>query len=73
MTANDKLKRRVGALPFLLLGVLMLSGCIEQEVEQNLHEPGEYKGKQDPFLQVSGSPEFAAKLEQRLNQVQTDR
>jgi len=69
MAVNTKLKQR----PWLLLGALLLSGCIEQEIEQNLHQPGEYKGKQDPFLEVSGSQEFASKLEQRLQQVQTDR
>ena len=73
MMATKLLKRRIGVLPVIILGTLLMSGCIEQEIEQNLHEPGEYKGKTDPFLKMSGTQEFTDKLEQRLQQVQTDR
>lgn len=59
--------------PLLVLGLFLLSGCIEQEIEQSLHQPGEYKGARDPLLDVSGTSDFTAKLEQRMNQVQTDR
>ena len=64
---------RNGRVIAWLLASLLLTGCIEEEIDKQLHEPGVYKGKPDPLLEMSGSQEFAAKLEQRLNQVQTDR
>lgn len=70
MTAG---KTKNGRVLACLLASFLLAGCIEKEIEQQLHEPGVYKGKPDPLMEMSGSQEFAAKLEQRLNQVQTDR
>ena len=51
---------------------LLLSGCIQKELDQ-LHQPGEYIGKQDPLLATAGGQELTAQLQQRLQQVQTDR
>jgi hypothetical protein len=70
MAAKTTLKRCALAL---VLSPLLLTGCLQEEIEKNLHQPGEYKGKQDPFLEISGTPELTSKLEQRLQQVQTDR
>ena len=50
----------------------LLSGCTNSTTVE-LHEPGEYKGKTDPLLQVSGRPEHEAQLRDRLRAVQTDR
>ena len=34
MMATKLLKRRIGVLPVVILGTLLMSGCIEQEIEQ---------------------------------------
>ena len=72
MTTGKRRNGQVRAWLAIFLS-MVLTGCIHEEIEQQLHEPGVYKGKPDPLLEKSGSQEFAAKLEQRLNQVQTDR
>jgi hypothetical protein len=38
-----------------------------------LHEPGEYKGQDDPFLEKAADPEHQQQLQQRLARGQTDR
>ena len=51
---------------------LLLAGCSEPPTIE-IHEPGVYKGKTDPLLSRSGTPELEAQLRERLTQVQTDR
>lgn len=64
---------QLGRWLLTLLMVFALSGCFEEKIQQELHEPGVYKGKPDPLLQKSGTQAFTAQLEHRLKQVQTDR
>ena len=56
----------IGALP-------ILSGCDSEQVTVEMHEPGVYKGAQDPLMDLAGTPEQSARLEERLRAVQTDR
>ncbi|MEE4375964.1 MAG: hypothetical protein V2J55_00410 [Candidatus Competibacteraceae bacterium] len=51
---------------------LLLAGCSEPPTIE-IHEPGVYKGKTDPLLSRSGTPELEEQLRERLTQVQTDR
>ncbi|MGF1527618.1 MAG: hypothetical protein ACFCBW_12605 [Candidatus Competibacterales bacterium] len=60
-------KAAVAAL--LLLG---LWGCGE-EPGVALHEPGVYKGPEDPLLEKSTSENLDEQLRQRFMMVQTDR
>ena len=53
-------------------GGFMLGGCNEQATVQ-MHKPGVYKGAADPLLEIAGTPEQNARLEERLLAVQTDR
>jgi hypothetical protein len=50
----------------------MVGGCDEQATVQ-IKEPGVYKGAPDPLLDIAGTPEQSARLEQRLLAIQTDR
>ncbi len=52
--------------------VLLLGGCYESP-DVTLHEPGEYKGEADPFLEKAADPEHQEQLQQRLARGQTDR
>ena len=61
-------KRLIG---IMVLGLLM-AGCYE-EATIEFREPGVYKGKPDPLLQRSGTPEYQSQLQDRLIQIQTDR
>ncbi len=54
----------------ICLFTVILAGC--SEVQDNLHEPGVYKGKIDPFLAKSGD-EQSRLLAERFNSIQTDR
>jgi len=60
------------AVGLLFVASVALSGCLD-ETTVELHEPGEYKGRTDPLVELSGTPEFSARLEERLRQIQTDR
>jgi len=57
-----------------LFGTLLVItvGC-EVQTDVNLHEAGQYKGTKDPLLDVASTQEFRTKLQERLQQVQTDR
>ena len=54
----------------VLIGLL---GACTNSTTVELHEPGEYKGRTDPLLQASGTPEYEAQLRDRLMAIQTDR
>ena len=56
----------------LAICFLLIAGCSEPPGIE-LHEPGEYKGKTDPLLKQSGTPEQEERLRERLLMVQTDR
>ena len=51
---------------------LALTGCFEKP-EVTLHEPGQYMGREDPLLKVSGTSEQQERLAKRFHMVQTDR
>jgi hypothetical protein len=55
----------------VILG-LLLAGCYEPATIE-FHEPGVYKGKTDPLLSRSGTPELETQLQERLTKIQTDR
>ena len=67
-----KILEMTGAALGLCVLLLSASGC-DTDTRVELHEPGQYKGARDPLLDVAGTPEFSSKLQQRLQQVQTDR
>jgi hypothetical protein len=56
----------------LVMTLLPLGGCYRSP-DIAYHTPGVYKGPQDPLLQKERSPEQQQRLEQRFDQVQTDR
>lgn len=60
-------------LPLAAVAVLSLSGCLEKPPEVVLHEPGQYKGAQDPLLAVAGSDASNEALAERFKNIQTDR
>jgi hypothetical protein len=55
---------------FILIALLGLSACYE-DTDVTLHEPGVYKGSEDPHALTA--EERAEVLAKRFNQVQTDR
>ena len=56
----------------MLLLILLASGCGNSATVE-IHEPGEYTGKTDPLLKVTGTPAHQQQLRERIMQVQTDR
>jgi hypothetical protein len=58
------------ATPAIALAILW--GCYAP-VDIPLHEPGVYKGKQDPLLGKLRQPELQQQLVERFKMVQTDR
>lgn len=64
--------RPIGRPVAMLVAVLLLGGCYESP-DVTLHEPGEYKGQDDPFLEKAADPEHQEQLQQRLARGQTDR
>ena len=56
------------------LGVLLpgLTGCTEK-TSVTLHEPGVYKGAEDPLLAKQQDPEHIEALQQRFAEGQADR
>ena len=54
------------------LTLALLWGCYES-VDFAFHEPGVYKGKQDPLLSKQRQPEQQQELIERFKKVQTDR
>jgi hypothetical protein len=57
----------------LLAVCLLIAGCEDADLTVDLHEPGVYKGPQDPLLDAGASPEFESRLRDRFSAVQTDR
>ena len=55
-----------------ILGLALLGGCYESP-SFTFHEPGLYKGKQDPLLAKQRQPEQQQQLIERFKNVQTDR
>ncbi|MEJ2604353.1 MAG: hypothetical protein P8172_13885 [Gammaproteobacteria bacterium] len=61
----------------LILGLglvcMGVAGCTTDQATVTLHEPGVYKGAEDPLRQLQKDPSQQAALEERLLQGQTDR
>lgn len=55
-----------------LLATVVLTACYE-EPELTLYEPGVYKGRTDPLLELERTDEQQSKLRRRLELGQTDR
>lgn len=51
---------------------LLLTGCYESR-DVTMHDPGVYKGKTDPLVELSADPDHQERLRERLTMVQTDR
>ncbi len=55
---------------FIAMSLAALCAC--SDVQENLHEPGVYKGKTDPLLAKSGAEQDKI-LADRFSAIQTDR
>ena len=64
--------RKLTTLLVLVGATVILGGCYE-DMSVTLHEPGEYKGKQDPLLAEMQKQKTQQTLEQRFKTGQTDR
>lgn len=64
--------RKLITLLLLVGATVLLGGCYE-DMDVTLHEPGEYKGKQDPLLAKMQKQKLQQTLEQRFKTGQTDR
>ena len=64
-------KRIIAALTLGLMTAPVLSGCWES-TDVTLHEPGKYKGTEDPLLDP-GATSRVETLRKRFDLVQTDR
>lgn len=49
-----------------------LAGCYE-DTDVTVHEPGEYKGMKDPFVESKSAAAREETLQERFQMVQTDR
>ena len=56
----------------LTVAAIALGGCYESP-DIALHEPGVYKGGNDPLLAMQASPEQMTRLTKRFQRGQTDR
>lgn len=57
----------------LLVGTAFItSGCYEN-MDVTLHEPGEYKGHEDPLLSKMKQQQLQEKLDERFKVSQSDR
>jgi hypothetical protein len=63
MTAGQARRSVLGAAA--LAAALMLGGCGDGE-KLVLHEPGVYKGKTDPLMELQQTPEQQEALQSRL-------
>lgn len=59
-------------VPLLAAGAVTLAGCYD-EPGVTLHEPGVYKGDQDPLLGKIAAEGHHEELADRFRTVQTDR
>lgn len=64
--------RRYGLLPALLLSAAIIWACYESPGIA-IHEPGVYKGTQDPLLAKQRSAQQIRILRERLSLIQVDR
>jgi hypothetical protein len=62
------MKRQLGIIASLLV-FAGLAACSDEPREFTMHEPGKYKGAEDPLLAEGQHPE----LNDRFMKVQTDR
>lgn len=64
---------RVGVVLMAAAMLTGLSGCYESPTAHPYHEPGVYKGKQDPLVALQRQPEQQQRLRERFDKVQMDR
>ena len=69
--SNDKGRRSLAMVLALAFLPLSLTACAER-ADVTLHEPGVYKGGEDPLLAKQDSP-YAETLQDRFAKGQTDR
>jgi len=61
--------KRIVYLLTLFLALAVFAGCSSEPRGEKIHDPGVYKGKQDPVLALKNQQE----LVNRLKLIQTDR
>jgi hypothetical protein len=69
--SNDKGRRSLAMVLALAFLPLSLTACAER-ADVTLHEPGVYKGGEDPLL-AKQDPQYAETLQDRFAKGQTDR
>jgi hypothetical protein len=70
--SNDRGRRPLAMVLALAFLPLSLTACAER-AEVTLHEPGVYKGGEDPLLAKQQSPQYAETLQERFAKGQSDR
>lgn len=70
--SNDRGRRPLAMVLALAFLPLSLTACAER-AEVTLHEPGVYKGGEDPLLAKQQSPQYVETLQERFAKGQSDR
>jgi len=65
------MRRAAGCILALLLAI-WAPGCYESP-DLTYHEPGVYKGSEDPLLKRQSSLEYLVEIHKRFRTIQTDR
>ena len=64
-------RRKALMTSLAVFSIGLVAGCGEADV--TLHEPGVYKGSNDPLMARETDPEYQRELDERFRQVQWDR
>jgi hypothetical protein len=70
--SNDRGRRPLALALALAFLPLSLTACAER-ADVTLHEPGVYKGGQDPLLAKQDDPQYVETLQERFAKGQSDR
>ena len=71
-TVKKKGQRQLATALALTVMSMSLTACAER-ADVTLHEPGVYKGGEDPLLAKQQSPQYAETLQERFAKGQSDR
>jgi hypothetical protein len=70
--SNDRGRRPLALVLALAFLPMSLTACAER-ADVTLHEPGVYKGGEDPLLAKQEEPQYAETLQERFARGQSDR
>ena len=70
--SNDRGRRPLALVLALAFLPLSLTACAER-ADVTLHEPGVYKGGEDPLLAKQQDPQYVETLQERFAKGQSDR